>query len=198
MAKLVLATSSTIRQQILSDAGVSFEAIAARIDESSIKDALLADAQPPRNIADALAELKAQKVAMRHPNSLILAMDQVLVADGELFDKPNQRAEAKTQLQSLSGTSHHLISAAVAYENNAPVWRSVKTAKLTMRPLSDAFLDQYLEQEGDTILNCVGAYRLEGLGAQLFTSIEGDYFTILGLPLLEILAFLRTRGHLVS
>lgn len=198
MAKLVLATSSTIRQQILSDAGVSFEAIAARIDESSIKDALLADAQPPRNIADALAELKAQKVAMRHPNSLILAMDQVLVADGELFDKPNQRAEAKTQLQSLSGTSHHLISAAVAYENNAPVWRSVKTAKLTMRPLSDAFLDQYLEHEGDAILNCVGAYRLEGLGAQLFTSIEGDYFTILGLPLLEILAFLRTRGHLVS
>lgn len=198
MAKLVLATSSTIRQQILSDAGVSFEVIAARIDESSIKDALLADAQPPRNIADALAELKAQKVAMRHPDSLILAMDQVLVADGELFDKPNQRAEAKTQLQSLSGTSHHLISAAVAYENNAPVWRSVKTAKLTMRPLSDAFLDQYLEHEGDAILNCVGAYRLEGLGAQLFTSIEGDYFTILGLPLLEILAFLRTRGHLVS
>jgi len=198
MATLVLATSSSIRQQILSDSGVLFQAETPRVDEASVKEALIADGQPPRNIADALADLKAQKIAMRHPDKLVLAMDQILVADGRIFDKPRDVAEARAHLKALSGQTHQLISAAVAYENNAPVWRSIKTAKLAMRPLSDAFLDSYLAQEGDAVLHSVGAYRLESIGAQLFTNIDGDYFTILGLPLLEILAFLRTRGHLLS
>ena len=159
---------------------------------------MLAEGAPARDIADALAELKAQRVAMRRPDRLVLGADQVLVCDGRLFDKPADLAEARTQLAQLRGKRHHLLSAAVVFEDMRPVWRHVGRADLTMRAFSDAFLDRYLEEEGEAVLASVGAYRLEDGGAQLFSRVEGDLFTIMGLPLLELLTFLRTREVVIE
>ncbi len=195
---LILASQSAARAALLHRARVPFEAMAAPIDEAAVKAGLLAEGAPPRDIADALAELKAYRVASRRPDRLVLGADQVLVCDGRLFDKPTDRAAARSQLEALRGRSHELLSAAVVFEGGAPVWRHIGRAQLTMRPFSDAFLDRYLADEGDGILESVGAYRLEDGGAQLFAQVHGDLFTIMGLPLLELLAFLRTREIVVE
>jgi septum formation protein len=191
---LILASQSAARIDMLRAAGVPFEAEAARVDEAAVKAALVAEGAPPRDVADALAELKARKVAMRHPDRLVLGADQVLALGQETLDKPRTLEEAGEHLRRLRGRSHQLLSAAVICEEGRPVWRQVGCARLTMRPFSDAFLDDYLQREGDALLEVVGAYRLEALGSQLFSRVEGDYFSILGLPLLELLAYLRVRG----
>lgn len=195
---LILASGSSARAALLTAAGVEFEVLLARIDESAVKEALGAEGAPARDIASALAELKARRVGARRAGRLTLGADQILVCDGRLFDKPADRAEAAEHLRTLRGKTHQLLSAAVICEGETPVWRHVGQAKLTMRPFTDAFLDAYLDREGEAVLSTVGAYRLEGLGAQLFQRVDGDYFSILGLPLLEVLGFLRARGSLIE
>ncbi|MEL7215736.1 MAG: Maf family nucleotide pyrophosphatase [Pseudomonadota bacterium] len=193
-APVILASGSASRAAMLRDAGVPFTVETSRVDEGSIKAAMLAEDAPPRDIADKLAELKAQRVAARHPGALVLGADQVLVCKGRLYDKPVDRAAAASQLHALQGQTHELLSAAVLFEEARPVWRQIGRAQLVMRPLSDAFIQDYLDRVGEAVLGSVGAYHLEGLGAQLFTRVQGDYFSVLGLPLLDVLGVLRSRG----
>lgn len=196
---LVLASQSASRKAMLEAAGVPFEIFPAAADESAIKAALSAEGQPPRNIADALAEAKALKVSSRIPGALVLGSDQLLaLEDGTLFDKPESPDDAKAQLRRVSGKIFRLNAAAVIAENGRPVWRHVATAKMTVRNLSDAFIEQYVAEEWDRIRWTVGCFEIEGRGAQLFDRIEGDNFTIMGMPLLPVLGYLRIRGLLTS
>jgi septum formation protein len=182
---------------MLSAAGVEVEAHAALVDEESIKQAMVAEGAKPRDIADALAEAKARKVSRKFPTSLVLGCDQILVtADGQLLNKPGDPEKAKAQLAMLSGTTHRLISAAVICENGEPVWRIIDTAQMTMRSLSAPFIDDYVQRYWEQIHHCVGCYRIEAEGAQLFSSVSGSQFTIIGLPLLAVLDYLRIRGLL--
>ncbi len=194
--RLVLASTSAARQAMLTAAGVAFEAMAPNVDEAELKRALLSEGASVSALAEALAEAKAVKISRRWgPDVLVLGADQVLEdANGAALDKPESFEKAADQLRSLRGTRHKLISAAVIAENGKPVWRATDTAQLIVRHFSDAFLAAYLEKEGDAVLGCVGSYRLEALGAQLFSRIEGDHFTILGLPLLPVLDYLRLRA----
>lgn len=196
---IVLASTSASRRTMLAAAGIPFTADAPLIDENPVKEAMLANASAPRDIADALAELKAVKVSRRHTGMLVLGSDSVVVLDdGTILDKPGNKGEAAQHLKRLSGTVHRLISAAVIALDGAPVWRHVDTAKMTVRSLSDGFIADYVEAEWPAIAHCVGCYRLEGPGVQLFSRIEGDCFTIRGLPLLAVLDYLRIRGVLAS
>ena len=181
---------------MLAAAGVETEIMPARIDEAAVRQAMLATSAAPRDLADKLAELKALRISARTAGRLVLGADQVLVLGGEVFDKAASRAEARRQLLTLRGRAHQLLSAAVVALDGAPLWRHVGAARLTMRPFSESFLDDYLDRIGDLALQAVGCYHLEGPGAQLFARVEGDHFTVLGLPLLEVLGFLRARGVL--
>ena len=194
--KLVLASSSGIRRQMLENAGVSFEVSLPRVDEDAVRQSLLAEAASPRDIADALAELKARKVSTRMPEALVLGCDQVLSFDGQIMAKPSSRADAEQQLRQLRGARHQLLSAAVIYEDGQPIWRFVGTVRLQMRDFSDSFLSAYLDRNWPDISNSVGGYKLESEGVRLFTRVDGDYFTVLGMPLLEILSYLTLRGDL--
>jgi septum formation protein len=197
MSGLILASQSAARKAMLAAAGVAFTAEAAGVDEDSAKQAMIAEGTDGRRLADALAELKALKLSRRHPEALVLGCDStVAAADGSLIDKAESREESAAQLRALAGTTHKLTSAAVVAQGGVPIWRHVDTARLTMRPFSEAFLQAYLDAEWPAISGCVGGYRLEGLGAQLFSRIDGDHFTILGLPLLPLLDWLRVRGEL--
>lgn len=198
MTDLILASASPARAEMLRAAGLAIEIAPARIDEAAVKAALRAEDAPARDQADMLADLKAKRIGSRHPDRLILGADQVLVADGTVFDKPADMAEARDQLLRLRGRSHQLLSAAVICQGGQAVWRHVGTARLTMRPFTEAFLDGYLAQAGEAVLGSVGGYQIEGRGAQLFARVEGDWFSVLGLPMLEILGFLRARGVLVE
>ncbi len=181
---------------MLEAAGVAFGARSAGVDEDAAKAAMLADGLGSRDLADALAELKATKLSQRHPDALVLGCDQVASLDGDIFDKPETREAVRDQLRAMRGRTHHQSSAAVICEDGRPVWRHVDVAKLVMRDFSDAFLDAYLDAEWPAIAGCAGGYRLEGRGAQLFARIDGSHFTILGMPLLPLLDYLRVRGVL--
>jgi len=197
--RLILASNSASRKAMLGDAGVPFVAEASGADEEAAKAALAEVGTSPRDTADALAELKALKVSMRHPSDLVLGSDSIVVlADGTLLDKPETRDDAERHLRSLSGGTHRIISAAVIAEGGRPIWRHVDIAKLHVRALSDGFIQTYLDAEWPAIAGCVGCFRIEGPGVQLFARTEGSHFTILGMPLLPVLDFLRVRGILAS
>lgn len=192
--RLILASGSEIRATLLRNAGLTFQQIIARIDEQSIKDALEADQAPPRDIADALAEMKARKVADKHPEAMVIGCDQVLSFEGVILSKPRDPEDARQQLLAMRTKRHALLSAAVIYHDGRPIWRHVGQVRLRMRDVSDAFITGYVDRNWEQIQHCVGAYQLEAEGVRLFHSIEGDYFHVLGMPLLEILAFLTLRG----
>lgn len=196
---LILASTSASRRAMLSAAGVPHDAVAAHVDEATIKQSLLARKVAPRDIADALAESKAVKVSQARPGTLVLGGDSIVALDdGSLLDKPVDRADAAAHLRRMSGTRHDLISAAVIAQDGAPIWRHVDVARMQVRRLSDAFIERYLDAEWPAIAGCVGCYRVEGPGVQLFSRIEGSQFTVMGMPLLPILDFLRVRGVLAS
>lgn len=194
---LILASQSASRAAMLTAAGVPFEAIAAGVDEDAAK-AALADLTS-RDLADALAELKALKVSRRFPDALVLGSDSlVALADGTRLDKPATREDAAAHLRAMSDARHELWSAAVIAEGDRVVWRHVEAARMHVRPLSDGFIGTYLDMEWPAIAGCVGCYRIEGPGAQLFGRIEGSHFTVLGMPLLPVLDYLRVRGEMPS
>jgi septum formation protein len=184
------------RRAMLAAAAVPFEAEAANVDEDAVKTAYRSNGLDARDLADALAQLKAVRISAKRPGDLVLGCDQTLALDdGTMIDKPGKALA--DQLRMLSGRTHKLHSAIVACEGGHPVWRHVDTAKLTMRRLSEAFIADYVARESEAASDCVGGYRIEGPGVQLFSRIEGSHFTILGLPLLPLLDWLRIRGILL-
>ncbi len=195
-AKLVLASASASRARILAAAGLTFEAHAVSLDEAAIKDSCRREGRGAADCAAALAETKARRACARYPGDLVIGADQMLVCNGQWFDKPKDGPSARAQLLALRGKRHELPTAAAVLRDGAVLWRVVETPCLTMRDFSDAFLDLYLAALGDKALASVGAYQLEGPGAQLMARVEGDHFAIQGLPLLPLLDFLRGQGVL--
>lgn len=191
---LILASSSVARTTMLTDAGVAHRVCPPTVDEQTTKGSLAAVAAPPQDVAETLAELKAKSVSGRYPEALVIGADQVLVKGDVLFDKPADVEHARAQLGSLSGGAHELHSSVCVVQGGHRLWHHNDRARLDMRSLSAEFIDQYLDAVGDDVCRSVGAYQFEGLGAQLFTRVSGDYFTVLGMPLLPLLAFLRDRG----
>lgn len=198
MSVLVLASASAARARLLVNAGIAATIDPAKLDESAIKRESRAQGEDAATCAARLAEEKAREVAARYPGQMVLGADQMLEESGRWFDKPRDQDEARAQLQALSGRRHTLIAAAAIIRDGQLMWRHVERAFLTMRRLGDGFIEHYLAAMGERVLATVGAYELEGMGAQLMAEIEGDYFTILGLPLLPLLAFLREEGALPS
>ncbi|MGJ8560545.1 MAG: Maf family protein [Litorimonas sp.] len=197
MSRLILASGSAIRRDIMIGAGLDFEVIVKPVDEAAIKTAMLDEGARPREIADALAEAKALRVS-RQEEGLVIGADQVMVMDGKLFDKPTSMDAARERLQLMRGKRHELVGSVVVASGGAPVWRYVSETKLWMRDFSDTFLEEYLAGEGDLVTKSVGAYRFEGPGSQLFSRVEGDFFSILGLSLLPLLQYLRDCGAIAS
>lgn len=194
---IVLASNSIARRRMLEAAGVMFSVVAPNVDEESAKAGFRASGMGAHDLADALAELKANKVSARMPQDLIIGCDQTLALDdGTMLDKPGDKLAEQFRL--LSGKRHTLYSAAVAARGGQPIWRRVERVHLTMRPLSEQFIADYVAQEGDKVRDCVGGYMIEGAGVQLFNKIDGSHFAILGLPLLPLLAWLRTTGEIAS
>ena len=196
--QIILASGSEIRAQLLKNAGLDFDVSVARVDEDAVRVSLQAEQASPRDIADTLAELKAQRVAARHPQALVIGCDQILALGTHIYSKPQTPADALAQLKSLRGQKHQLLSAAVIYGDGKPLWRHVGVVRLFMRDASDEYLADYVTRNWDSIQYSVGAYKLEEEGVRLFTRIEGDYFNVLGLPLLELLSYLTLRGTLPS
>jgi septum formation protein len=195
---IILASGSAIRTQMLNQAAVKHEVQIARVDEEMIKASLIAEGAPPRDIADALAEMKAAKISEKNPGALVIGCDQVLEHAGTLMSKPKSADDALLQLKTMRGDRHTLLSAAVIYESGKPVWRHVGVVRLRMRDASDAYLQDYVARNWDSIQHAVGAYKLEEEGVRLFSRIEGDYFNVLGMPLLEILNYLTLRGEIAQ
>ncbi len=196
--KIILASGSPIRSELLDRARVPFEVEVARLDEDAIKQAMIAQHAKPRDIADALAEAKARKISSKHPDALVLGCDQVLAFGDTMFSKPKSQAEAVVQLQTLSGHRHSLLSAAVIYEGSRPVWRHIGQTRLYMRQLSQDWITDYVARNWSSIQYSVGGYKIEEEGVRVFERIDGDHFTILGMPLIEILSYLTLRGILAS
>jgi septum formation protein len=196
VTRLVLASGSATRARLLSAAGIPFEVISPRVDEEAVKESLLAEGAPPGDIADALAALKASKVSHSEPDAFVIGADLVLVFEGELISKSPDRDQARKLLRRLAGQTHELIAGVVVAKDGGVLWRHLARARLTMRNVSDAFIESYLAAEGDEILASVGCYHLEGRGIQLFSNIVGDYFTVLGLPMLPLLNALGDLGVL--
>jgi septum formation protein len=191
---LILASASPFRRTMLVDAGLDIRPVAARIDERMVEAPLAGSGATPEEVAEVLAEAKAIEVSGRNPGALVLGCDQTLSLGDRLFHKPKDMEDARRHLLALSGKTHHLNSAAVLVRDGETLWRTVSVARLTMRPLDPAFIGRHLARVGDKALRSVGAYQIEGEGIQLFERIDGDYFTIVGLPLLPVLAALRDLG----
>ena len=191
---LILASESQIRRQLLEHAGLTIECKPARVDESAVKKVMFEEGAKPLHMAEVLAELKSVRVSTKYPGSLVLGADQVLECGGKVFGKPRTMSDARARLIDLSSAWHSLPTMAVISLDGKPIWRAGATPRLKMRDLSPGFIDNYLSKAGEDVLSSVGAYQVEGLGVQLFEAIEGDYFSILGLPLLPVLNFLRVRG----
>ena len=193
---IVLASQSSARQALLRHAGVVFSAEPAHIDERSVEAPLIEAGKSPKAVAQALAEAKALHVSKKCPGAIVLGCDQTLEADGRIWSKPGSLSDAGEQIRTLAGKTHRLHSAVTAVSGGVVQWHTVRTASLTMRSVAEAEIERYLDRVGDAALASVGAYQLEGLGVQLFETVEGDYFTILGLPLLPTLDWLRREGAL--
>lgn len=193
---LILASTSPVRAQLLTQAGLSFSVERPRVDEDMLRDTLLAEGASPRDLADALAEMKALRISEKQPQALVIGCDQVLDLGGTVFSKPTTLSEAREQLLLLRGQRHSLLSAVVICEGGKPIWRHIGQVRLTVRPFSDAWLDGYLDRNWPDISESVGAYKLEKEGVRLFSRVEGDYFTVLGLPLLDLLSYLSLRGDI--
>jgi septum formation protein len=193
---IILASGSEIRAQLLRNACVPFDVVVARVDEETIRASMQAEQASPRDVADMLAELKAQRVAAKHPGALVIGCDQVLALNQTIFAKPENPHDALTQLKTLRGQKHQLLSAAVIYADGKPQWRHVGVVRLHMRDASDGYLADYVDRNWDSIRHSVGGYKLEEEGVRLFSRIEGDYFNVLGLPLLDLLSYLTLRGTL--
>lgn len=193
---LILASSSEIRRHLLKSAQIPFEVQPPRVDEEGIKASLLAAGTPPRDVADALAEAKARKVGHKSPGRLVLGSDQVLSFDGQVYSKPTSQTDALGQLRRFNGKTHELNTAAVIYDGPDPIWRHVGVVKMHMRRVSDSYLDDYVARNWDSLKHTVGAYKLEEEGVRLFHKVDGDYFHVLGLPLLEVIGFLTLRGEI--
>ncbi|WP_372617165.1 Maf family protein [Falsiroseomonas sp.] len=210
--RIVLASSSATRRALLTGAGLEFEAVPAAVDEAALKESAQAEGIPPEDAAIMLAEAKAERIARRRPDALVLGCDQLLTCripdsgapggatDGRerWFDKPADLAAARAQLLALRGRTHRLVTATVAWRGGTRIWQDVSVPRLTMRSFSDAFLDAYLAAEREAVCASVGGYRLEGLGVHLFSRVEGEHSAILGLPLLPLLGFLRGHGVLAG
>ncbi|OFX08638.1 MAG: septum formation protein Maf [Alphaproteobacteria bacterium RIFOXYD12_FULL_60_8] len=194
---LVLASGSSARRALLDCVGVSFIIDPPGIDEDQIKEAAKRERASTQDLAETLADLKARRISVRHPGALVIGADQVLEQDGTWFDKPGSRDEARAQLRLLRGKTHQLVTSAVVIQDDRRIWHHTQSARLTMRSFSEAFLEDYLDHAGEAIFSAVGGYHLEGRGAQLFSKVEGDYFTILGLPLLPLLDVFRNHGALI-
>lgn len=191
---LILASQSPFRRMLMENAGLAFQAQAADIDERAVEADLAAGNPTPQQVASALAVEKARDVAARNPGAIVIGSDQTLSLEGRVFHKPADMAEARTHLMAMSGRTHSLNCGIALVRDGETLWSHVSVAHLTMRPLSQAFIDRHLARVGTRVLASVGAYQLEGEGVQLFERIDGDYFTILGLPLLPLLAKLRDLG----
>jgi septum formation protein len=198
MHSLILASASEIRAQLLRNAGLQTDVRPARIDEDMIRLSLEAEGASPRDVADALAEMKAQKISLKNPADLVIGADQVLALKGKIFSKPIDKPQACEQLKALSGQIHRLLSAVVVYQDGKPLWRHIGEVRLHMHPLSEPFITEYVDRNWDSIRWSVGGYKLEEEGVRLFSKIEGDYFSVLGLPLTEFLNWLRARGDLTT
>ena len=196
--RLILASASTSRRALLAAAGLSFAVQPAPIDEAAAKRSARASGATAAEAALLLADLKARHVAQAAPDAMVIGADQILVCDGAWFDKPPDIAAAREQLRTLRGRSHQLATAVVCQAGQTRVWHHIAQPHLTMRDASDAFIDAYLQAEGDDVTGTVGAYRLEGRGAHLFIRVEGEHSAVLGLPLLPLLGFLRQHGVLMS
>lgn len=195
--RVILASASKSRAQLLRAAGVPYEIVPADVDEDAVKAALRREGAPAQKCAETLAEFKAVKISQQKPGDLVIGADQMLDCDGVWFDKPRDMEGARSHLLRLRGKTHTLPTSVAVALNGAVIWHHNAAPRMTVREFSDAFLDAYLADVGDAVTSSVGAYQLEGRGAQLFTKIEGDFFTVLGLPLLELLAFLREHQVIV-
>ncbi len=192
--RIVLASGSRTRADLLRGAGLDIEIDPANIDEDAVKESLRAEGASAARVAEALSDLKALKISQRHPEALVIGADQTLDCNGVWFDKPADMDHLRGHLQALSGQSHSLFAGVSVMRDGQRLWGLVEPAHLTMRTLSPGFVDRYVAAVGADALGSVGGYRLEGLGAQLFSRVQGDYFTVLGLPLLPLLGFLRQHG----
>lgn len=192
--KLILASQSASRRALLEGAGLAFQALPAAVDEATIKESARAEGMSVVDTAILLADAKASRLARKHPDSVIIGADQILVSDGEWFDKPEDVEAARAHLRRLRNRPHELVTAVVVWREGERAWHHVAQPRLAMRDFSDAFLDDYLAREGAFVTQSVGAYRLEGLGVQLMRDIRGEHSAILGLPLLPLLAYLRDSG----